>query len=630
MRKFAAAVLILLLSDSGIRAQQELDSLYQTLGTAKSAHDSCVIYESIVFGWISVDLQKGFESAEAFLHIARRSSEKKDLANALNARGNVCNSMRNYRQAITDMAESLNILKELNDSSSISVAYTNLANVMNALSNHSASMEYLLEAEKHLVPTTTASQRAHLNSQLAICNRNLKQYDKAVTYFRLSIESFELVGDSLRADRIRMSYGILLTMMEKFEAADSVFARLRSVYEADHNELELAMLEENAGNNFLGWKRFSDAESAYQKAESIWIKHQSNYDLAIIYNEFAECYRAWEKYKEAITYAKKSLALCEAMGIADYALKNHEVLATVYDKTGAITESLLHLKAANELEDSLQTDERNLLALSMQAKYESEKRQREIALLNAEKELDEIRASRQRLYTRLSIAGGCLLILLGLMLFNRIRTRQHIRELELRNKIANDLHDEVGSSLSSIRMLSEISMGTTDVVAARPLLEKISANSRDTVESISDIVWSINPRNDGRESMAQRMHQFLESACLAKGIKIEFEDHVLSQLRMDMRQRRNIYLVFKEAVNNAAKYASPEKITIRLESDGKNFSMLIRDNGTGFDPETASESGNGLRSMRARASELGGQIDIESFPDNGTSIHLLIPLTRFR
>ncbi len=215
----------------------------------------------------------------------------------------------------------------------------------------------------------------------------------------------------------------------------------------------------------------------------------------------------------------------------------------------------------------------------------------------------------------------CILIPIGIMYgFYRYRINQIYKIQSVRNKIALDLHDEVGSSLSSIRMLSEIA-GTNE--NNKEILKKISNNANETVEKMGDIIWMINPKYDQLENIKVRMAKFIYEICSAKNILYELNAEFADKLKLNMQQRKNLLLIFKEGVNNAAKYSKAEKITVSISHANHCLNMIISDNGKGFDINNV-KPGNGLDNMKIRTEELKGEINIKSQINTGTEINVSI------
>jgi signal transduction histidine kinase len=157
-------------------------------------------------------------------------------------------------------------------------------------------------------------------------------------------------------------------------------------------------------------------------------------------------------------------------------------------------------------------------------------------------------------------------------------------------------------------------------------LSRISAYSQRMMESMDDIVWSINPLNDGMGKIVARMREVAGSSLEPKDIEYRFYiDETVNHLKLDMGKRRDLFLIYKEAINNMAKYSECSKAIIHITSKNKRMIMHIEDNGCGFD-ETLLNDGNGLINMRKRAEGLKGRLTIKSKPGVGTELTLNIPV----
>jgi two-component sensor histidine kinase len=215
-----------------------------------------------------------------------------------------------------------------------------------------------------------------------------------------------------------------------------------------------------------------------------------------------------------------------------------------------------------------------------------------------------------------------------LYLVYKYRINQLIKVEQMRSAISSDLHDEIGATLSSISIFSQMakSLAKTNPRQSAEVLDRIGSRSREMVEGMSDIVWSINPANDDIEKTLLRMRTYAFEMSEATNARLSWEiPEAFNKLKLGMEQRKNFYLIFKEAFNNVIKYAEAKNISIRVHLLKSRIDFLIADDGRGFDPETV-KKGNGLSNMHKRAEQLNGNLQILSSPEKGTSIHLQFPL----
>lgn len=222
-----------------------------------------------------------------------------------------------------------------------------------------------------------------------------------------------------------------------------------------------------------------------------------------------------------------------------------------------------------------------------------------------------------------------LLVLMGVsitasILWYRWQQRQNLQLI--RDRIARDLHDDVGSTLSSIRFFSEFARSKATNPEVTPILKRINESAATLSESMQDIIWAINSKNDQLDDLLTRMREFGFRMLEARDIhfKVQVSDSFRST-RLDIGQRRNIFLIFKEAVNNAAKYACCTEVSLHIKLVGNHLRMVISDNGNGFDNHKIT-TGNGLMNMQKRAREIGGILNIFSESGKGTTIEFSVKL----
>jgi len=224
--------------------------------------------------------------------------------------------------------------------------------------------------------------------------------------------------------------------------------------------------------------------------------------------------------------------------------------------------------------------------------------------------------------------GGALVLGIIYALY-RIRINRILEIGRMRSRIARDLHDDMGSTLSTISILSEMARIKvhTDIQKTGEYIEKISDNSTRMMEAMDDIVWSINPTNDSMQKITARMREFANGVLEARDIEFGFQvDEGIMDLKLNPEARRDFFLIFKEAINNLAKYAQCKHAWASVRLQDSWLVMIIEDDGRGFDVESA-DGGNGLVNMKKRAQSLRGNIEILSRPLKGTQVILEFPVT---
>jgi two-component sensor histidine kinase len=229
-----------------------------------------------------------------------------------------------------------------------------------------------------------------------------------------------------------------------------------------------------------------------------------------------------------------------------------------------------------------------------------------------------------------------LLIVATAHLIYRYHTRRLIELERVRTRIATDLHDDIGASLSKIAILSEVAGQELSTAAQSPApnpLSEIAETSRECVDAMSDIVWAVNPQRDHLSDLTQRMRRFAEDLLDAKDIDFSIRSSLEERdVRLGADLRREVFLIFKECVNNLAKHSGCHKAALAFSIDGPLLVVSIADDGSGFKYDQPSHNGragmggHGLLSMQRRAQAIGGSLKISSEPGKGTSVTLKVPL----
>jgi ligand-binding sensor domain-containing protein/two-component sensor histidine kinase len=208
------------------------------------------------------------------------------------------------------------------------------------------------------------------------------------------------------------------------------------------------------------------------------------------------------------------------------------------------------------------------------------------------------------------------------------RIRQLLKLQKVRNRIAIDLHDDIGATLTNINMLTEISRKNLEhPKVAEKFLQRISEEVTSTSQALNDIIWSVNSRNDSMEETLTRMRRYaaelFDNSNTACHLNL---DEAAADKKLNMEQRRDLYLIYKESMNNILKHAEAGNVWLDVQWRNGKLHLKIKDDGKGFDT-SSNTSGNGLKNIRSRTEKWKGNTSIQTAPGSGTLIEIIIPLT---
>ncbi|HUR29787.1 MAG TPA: tetratricopeptide repeat protein [Saprospiraceae bacterium] len=553
------------------------------------------------------------------LDLGEKIKDNHAIATANRYIGDVLEQNHNYDEAEKHYGVAKRIYEELNDYQGTSSTLHKLGLIQMGKGNKEPAvrifetMRMLGEEKKD----THVMVIAYTN--LLLLDEPLEKYPDLLKSFLSDLKAQEKKGyNELTMDIYRFTGVCYLKMQDYFHAEEYLI-----------KSLELAKTLGNKRGVTYAYRNLKLVKSArldfekaleYSDLFALYLDSLRDENSNRVLAEIQTKYDTEKKEKEI-------LSLQSEKQISDLELKVHqEALNRInLEKEKIQTENLFNLSQvdllANEKRLQYLELEKNQIEMAMQ-KAETDKKEGQLVLLNKEGEIQMLEIKKQTLLKNSLLGGIGVLMLFGLFVYNNHITRQKLKLQTLRNKIASDLHDDVGSTLSSIYIFSEIARQQSSEVM--PMLDTIGESSKKMLDAMADIVWTINPENDDFEKILDRMRSFAYELLGAKKIEFEFDaGDDLNQMKLPMDFRKNLYLIFKEATNNMVKYSDANKAYFSLKEENKNLTMVIRDNGKGFDLSKSS-SGNGLRNMQKRAEEIGGKLWIESRNNEGTTIRFKV------
>lgn len=529
-----------------------------------------------------------------------------------------------------------------------------------------SALKYLNEGLKIAKQNNLREFEAGVYNSIANVDLNSNRYESALKYFIRSAQIYDSVDNKVGLSKALSNIGNIEYRLGHLDKANDYALQSKSMAEESNFDSGTAYCYK-----LLGWiarkkGMVDDALAQYDSALRIYESLGSKRDIAEVALSTANALFDKEDYRSAIHYYSQSLKASRSLQYGPFipyaysglaysyqATKNNQralayadslekasrsvnvnLLLDAYDLKSAIWEGLADYRQAlmfkkkfQILSDSLKTAENRQAIDDAEAKYQNDLKQREIDQLKQEKSLRE---SRTKIIWAAVAGGLALVIVITALLINRfiiINRSSRLLEIErMRNSIARDLHDDIGSALSSINIMSKVALQNTQPEAAHENFKRIGDQSSKVMESMSDIVWSINPENDSVEKLISKMREFAVEILEPANIHLEFHASTQLSFTFDASQRKNLFLIYKESINNAAKYSNCKNVRISISTATKQLSLHIEDDGVGFDLEKV-KRGNGLNNMAQRAFAMSGNLQINSQVGHGTSITLTVPTT---
>ena len=496
--------------------------------------------------------------------------------------------------------------------------------------NYAGAMEYYLKALKLSSKINNPEAVSRINNWIGMLYKYLEDYDKAKQYLLPAYREAKRLNNGALTD--------LLINLGNVEAAVGNYWKSIEYYKeylarkpSDRYTMEIAFA--NMGKSYVQLNLLDTAYDYYVKSYEADDTISNPRGRAYNFWNFAIVFEAKGNYKQAVLFENKSLELSKKFNIKSLEWSGYSILANCYHKLGKDQLAYEYASKYSSLKDSIFARKRlekiSVLDATYKFDFETEKKQQEILLLQKENQVKNLELSLQSRNQLLLIIGSGLFIIASIFYYRRYRLKKLLELEKLRSNIAADFHDELGSTLSSIALYSEMALREEgrDTNRAKTILSQIGESSRSTVSSMNDMIWTIQPKNDYIGELVFRMREYAYPLAELKNIRLSL--HVgeeVNNIQTSMNIRKNLYLVFKEAVNNAFKYSSASTISIGLTKHNNRLSLEIKDDGLGFDMLKA-KMGNGLRNMQRRADQTKGKLIIESSEGKGTFISFTCPLS---
>lgn len=568
-----------------------------------------------------------FDKAEKIIQL--NPNDQKLAYTLYNGKGIHYNRIGKFEQALASYEKAIKLGHQAIGLDNVGGLYINLSNVYKQTDNQQANFDATYKALEIFEKTHNKTGLAFVYNSLGIAHYHIKNYEEAERYLLKSLEYRKLLGDSRGESMVIGNLANVFMDTKQHQKAQEYFTIAMEKQEGLGLKEMVGIQLYNLGKNYSEMEDYQQALIHFQKAQQVFKEAGINtYDTKIL-ADLGKAQRMLSQEKEAyksLIAASESAVNQKQLGDAITAFKN---LKEYYQAQGKFKEALEAQVLEYAYRDSIGIGALQAQLKELESRYALDLKENEISLLKTEQELDRAELAKRKAKQNLTIVIFSFLILIAGILVNKYRIvgrAKRLLEVErLRNSIARDLHDDLGSTLSSIHILSQMAL-QKEGIPDKTLFSKINNQTANMMDKLSDIVWSIHPNNDTLEQLLSKMQEFAAEILEPKGITYQFEiGEGAAHIKLDLEKRRNLFLIYKEALNNAAKYAESKHLDIKLKMESGKLNLLIKDDGKGFDQEQI-KKGNGLFNMHQRASMMGGNMVIESFPNMGTTIQLSAPI----
>ncbi len=555
-----------------------------------------VLFEEGVIDFNNLKYDSAISKFSRAAAIYARTGNLLNEARCYDAMGNTYQYTGNYAKSLKLLFKGLEIAKQIKKKSLISAFNISIGTAYQDFKDSDNALKYLresLEIEKERKDTASMGIVLH---NIADVYRGKKEYTKSIISYKRAIDMHYKGGDS-------------------FLAATSI-SDMANVFLA-RNELDSAVYYKQEAVDFFSANNrqqyFSDY--CYATASLGFMLVQVN------------------RLKEARQYLEACNSCRSLLSDLVYARSYYSFLYEFYKKKKDYPRALKNMELLNNIKDSLNRQSMDFENQRIGIRYEFDQKAKEDAL-RYQLEVSEQKVAAASYKNKMYMLLTALLVIAGLAagIIRRIRKVQENKrrqELEImRNNIAGDLHDDIGSTLSSIQILSSMMVAQSpESSGMKEAAGTISRLSDKVAGGIREIIWSVNPANDNLEAVTGQLRKLAAETLDAADVPFLFIKELEDPGKKLLPQvRKDLMMLFKEALNNARKYSGTIQIDINIVQGKSHLHLTIKDYGCGFDINEI-KRGNGLDNMERRAKNMNAELSITSKNETGTVIDLKIPLS---
>jgi len=629
--------LLLLLLLIGLMAKQSfaqdkhlVDSLQALVKTAKQDTAKANILSQLVRVYSVTDPEKAMNYAKQALVISEKIDYKKGISSAYNSMGIFNSNKGDYLSALEFYKKALKIRIEMGDKRGIAGTCNNIGIIYRDQGIYPEALKFSFAALKINEETGNKTWQAFNYSNIGNIYLKQNNYSEALRNNLTALKIFEEIGDQDGIANSYMDIGIIYDYQGNYpEALKNQLAALK-IKEKSGDKQSLASSYNDIGVLYHDLGNYPEALKNHFAALKIQEEFGNKDGIAKSCGNIGDIFISQKKYDEASKYLIKTLALSKEIGSLEDIENSFAYLAVLDSAQGNFKQALGHYKMFIAYRDSLINKENTKKIVQIQMQYEFDKKE---AATKAEQDKKDALAQKELLRQKLINRGfvvGLAVLLIFAVIISIIRSQyQKIRLIETeRSRISRELHDDIGSELNRITMISQLlhTKMNQDGEMQEKLMH-ISETGKKVLGSIGEIIWTMNPQKDNLESLVAYIRRFVTEYLDMNGIEVamEFPDEIPAKSVSD-EYRRNIFLVVKEAVYNITKYSKATRVRLSMNLGKRSADLEISDNGTGFSVKEKQNWGNGLTNMDQRMKDIHGNFQISSEINQGTLIRLTFPV----
>ncbi len=638
MKIATCTVLGLILSATLIAQQKEIDSIKQVLPSQEPL-DQVRSWNELSWYYKNSDLDSSIIFAKTALSIGQREQSKRAIAQSYNSLANTYSAKGLFDSALNFHQRSYVLRREIHDSSGMASSLNNQGIAYDELGNYPKALEVYFESLR-LYETVSDDPYdvAMVLGNIGIVYKKQKEYPKVLEYYQKALNIYTSVDSEFGIIVTKGNIGNVLLTMGRHEEAIQYSDEARAGYEKAGYTRYVPYMINNIGvaNDSLG--KVEEARKLYFEAIEGHLAHENFYELANTHLALSANFRKTSDHKKAYETAQQAWSYANDINSLEFRAKSSLELSEALAGLRRFDEAYAFSRQFTQLNDSIFEENKTKQIFELQTQYETEKNQQQITLQEAQISLQEAQLEEQNAVIQrnriASIAGivvFLLLLLVSLLWRARTQKKQEValqtervkaREAEInatissqekeRARYARDLHDGFGQMISILNMnLANLKDGASPD-ERQQVFDQSEQVINEMYEELKSICFDLMPQTLISQGLESAIQEYANRISSTGKIFVETNFFGLEQ-RPDELQEISLYRISQEWVNNILKYSDARKITLQITRDKKEITLLIEDDGQGFDKTALTKGkGNGWKNLNTRAHLIQGEIEFET------------------
>lgn len=536
------------------------------------------IYDSLTGHNVNNDPVFAIECANKSLAILEELKKERGIAHVLDNRAKAYKSIGEFDKALKDLDRAYRINEKLKDKVAQIGVLIDIGNMHYMKGSYETSVGYYLKAMKYAEDTKDLESQAMATNNIGNVYFGMSKFDKAVEFYERAYKTYKKLGNEKKAALTLDNIGLIYLNQEKYDIALLYQVNALAMVEKLDDKRLLAEVLMNIGITNNGLKRYDNAHRYFNRSVKIYNEMDSKPGLSICYINIGDTYRSEKKYKEAIAILEEGMKIAEEMGAKSNLKETARSLSEVYEDMGRNDKALEYYKVFTALKDSIFTLESANQVNELSAKYETEKKQKEIELLKKDKDLNDVKLKNQRTATLSLIAGIVLILLvLGLMIYRYKEKQKANVVLEEKNTAINEQKEliteknkEITDSINYARRIQDAMLPSHKILNEYFKENFVFYKPKDIISG--DFYWATRKGDMVFIAAADCTGHGVPGALMSM-IGISFLRQVINEMNItDPAQVLNrIHEMVLSALN--------EDVSVRGSKDGMDMALLMVDIG---------------------------------------------------